>query len=77
LSKGALDRCENEDDWVRLEIAHAIKNNKKIIPLMTQDFTFPDYLPNEIASVRYYQGITASNEFFDFVIEKLIKMLRQ
>lgn len=33
LSKGALDRCVNENDWVRAEIMYASEQNKHIIPV--------------------------------------------
>lgn len=33
LSKNALDRCENEDDWVREEILFALECGKKIVPV--------------------------------------------
>lgn len=33
LSENALDRCENEDDWVRQELECAINNDRKIIPV--------------------------------------------
>ena len=32
LSPGALDRCRNEDDWVRLEIEHALEEGKNVVP---------------------------------------------
>ena len=33
LPPNALDRCVSENDWLRLEIEHAIKHKKNIIPL--------------------------------------------
>ena len=33
LPSGALDRCVNEDDWVRKEVEHAIAQNKNIVPI--------------------------------------------
>ncbi len=33
LPEHGLDRCKNEDDWVRLEIEYAIKLKKNIIPV--------------------------------------------
>ena len=33
LSEGSLDRCANEDDWVRTELEHAFKFDKKVIPI--------------------------------------------
>ena len=39
LSKNAIDRCTNENDWLRQEILFALENNKKIIPV-NPDATF-------------------------------------
>ena len=38
LSPESLERCQNEGDWVRCEIEHAIKCDKNIIPLMLSGF---------------------------------------
>ena len=54
LSKNALDRCTNEGDWLRLEIAHAIKNGKNIVPVMLEEFQWPDTLPNDIKDGYFY-----------------------
>ena len=53
LSKGSLDRCVNEDDWVRQEVLHAEKHGKHIIPVEV-DRTFrniPDYIPDDIKQI--------------------------
>ncbi len=34
LTKGALDKCDEKDDWVRLEIEHALKKGIPIIPVV-------------------------------------------
>ena len=31
LSPGALDRCKNEDDWVRREVEYALEKGKNVI----------------------------------------------
>lgn len=53
LSKGALDRCANEGDWVREEILYAEKTNRHIVPVeVDKTFReFPENLPNEVKSV--------------------------
>lgn len=33
LSPGSLDRCVNEDDWVRKEILHAIEHKRHFVPV--------------------------------------------
>ncbi len=75
LPEGALDRCQNEDDWVRLEIAYALKKNKNVVPVMMNGFQFPDNLPADIQNVQYMQGVTASSEYFDAVVDKIVGLL--
>lgn len=75
LPPNALDRCANCDDWVRQEISFAIKTNKNIIPIMMRGFSFPEVLPPEIDQIRYMEGVTASSEYFDAVIDKIEKLL--
>ena len=71
LSPGALDRCVNEDDWVRLEIEHALEKEKNVIPVMLRGFTFPDKLPDSINDIRYKNGVESNYQFFDAFIDKL------
>jgi len=76
LPAHGLDRCFDEDDWVRKEIAEAIRLNKNIIPFMLSGFDcFPENLPEDISEIRYYNGILASMEYFDATLEKLKSLL--
>ena len=70
MSKDSLNLRENpDDDWFRLEIAHALKHKKNIVPVFLRDFEFPQKgeLPPDIADLVDYQGVTASQEHFDSV----------
>lgn len=71
LSPHALDRCDDENDWVRQEIAEAIKQKKNIIPVMMNGFNFPESLPEEIDSLRYHTGLTSSTEYFQESMNRL------
>lgn len=71
LSPGALDRCANQDDWVRCEIEHALQKGKNIVPVMLRGFSFPETLPDSINALRYKNGLEASSQFFDAFIDKL------
>lgn len=75
LPPQALDRCVNEDDWVRKEISKALELKKPIIPIMMPGFIFPKNLPEDIKEVADYHGLTASGELFDMQIEKLCGMI--
>jgi len=72
LSANALDRCMNEGDWVRAEIAHAIKHNKNVVPIMLRGFEWPEHLPEDIADLPMKNGVNANNnEYFDAAIDRL------
>ena len=76
LPQGALDRCHNEDDWVHLEIKHALKCGKNIIPVMLPGFTFPQNLPDDIACISKINGIPFIMAYFDrAVIPEIIDRL--
>ncbi len=57
LSKEALRRCVNEDDWVRREVIHAVNHNVKIVPI-NPDYKFdgyPEGFPEEMDIVKRMQ----------------------
>lgn len=76
LAPGSLDRCDNDDDWVRLEIAHALKQGKNIVPVMLRGFSFPEQLPEDIDPVRFCNGLTANTEFYNAFLERLREFLK-
>lgn len=72
LSSHALDRCINEDDWVRQEIEYAILLQKHIVPINPDsEFTgFPEGLPKEIKEglgLHQYSEILFGQLFEDSV----------
>lgn len=76
LTPDSLDRCWQEEDWVKKEIAHAIKIGKNIVPVMHRSFHWPDSLPPEIESLQNYQGLSSDQEFFEASMDKLATLLR-
>lgn len=74
LPRGALDEREG-DDWVRNELTHAFKYNKHIIPVMANGFEFPETLPEELDDIRYIEGVTILNEYFDAAVERIKSFL--
>lgn len=73
LSPGALDPRSDEEDWVRRELACALKNKKNVIPFFIDQFHFPNDLPEEIDKVRFMNGVRADDDFFLEAVKKLIK----
>ena len=60
LPPNALDRCVNEDDWVRLEICRAMASNKNIVPVMLNGFTWPEPMPQGLEELKFYHALTAT-----------------
>lgn len=75
LSPNSLDRCVNDDDWMRAEVSYAIEKNKNIVPLIMDGFDWPEVLPENMDAIRNYNGIPVSFRFFDGVIERVISHL--
>lgn len=71
LSPNALDRCENQDDWVRCELEYALQTKKNLVPIMLRGFSFPQTLPDSIDALRYKNGLEANTQFFDAFIDRL------
>lgn len=77
LSSHALDRCVNEDDWVRQEIEYAILLQKHIVPINPDsEFTgFPENLPKEIKEglgLHQYSEILFG-QLFEESVRKMVR----
>jgi formylglycine-generating enzyme required for sulfatase activity len=76
LTPGCLERCVNENDWLRLEIACAIKLKKNIVPIRHRSFVEPAApLPPDLKGLLQFQGVESSHEYFSASMDKLVKLL--
>lgn len=75
LPPGALERCRNEGDWLYLEISHALKARKNIIPVMMKGFEWTQDIPEDLQEIQNFNGIRDSKEYFDAVIDKMTQLL--
>ena len=77
LSPGSLDRCTEEGDWLRREIAHAIRLKKNIVPILKEGFRFPGagQLPDDIADLPRHNSVRYSHEYFGATMDKLVRFL--
>ena len=59
LSPGTLDRCVDEEDWVRREIILALELNKNIVGVGLPGFVMPEEeaLPDSVAVARHKAGL--------------------
>ena len=72
LSEHSLDRCVEDDDWLRFEISEALLTDKNIICVFIGDYKFPSKLPEQIDDIRYYNGIRYDFAYFQGFIDCLI-----
>ena len=78
LTPQSLDRCLDPEDWVRKEIAHALKSKKNIIPIMSTSFVWPkDDLPAELEPLRKCNAIRELTqiEYYPAVFERLVTFM--
>ena len=72
LPENALERCADEEDWIRRETLCAIRHGRNIIPVMLDGFVWPDEMPQGMEDLKNYQAITsASKEYFDLQMQRL------
>ncbi len=76
MSPGCLGRCQHPDDWLRLEVIHALQNKRNIIPIMLRNYKWPETMPSGIEDLKLMNGLSASDEFFDAFIKRLISQLK-
>lgn len=75
----AFDKCINpcfdrNKDWLRCELAHALQNNKNVVPILLAGVEgFPNSLPEDIAEVARKNGPRHTRFYFDSFYEKLKK----
>ncbi|MDR2579942.1 MAG: toll/interleukin-1 receptor domain-containing protein [Fibromonadaceae bacterium] len=82
LSPGIFDRFfapdpdyDPENDWVRREIAHALRTDKNIIPLFLEGFTFPKSLPDDVKDITRKNAIDLYPKYFEAAYDKMKSFL--
>lgn len=79
VDKHAFDRTLDKTfdptkDWMRCELAHALKHDKNIIPVFLSGVTgFPDGLPTDIVNVTKKNGPEYNRYYFNDFYETLKK----
>lgn len=75
LPPEALERCRNPGDWVYLELTHALKRGKNIVPVLMRGFHWPEEMPQGLEQLRNFNGVQDSKDYFDAVMDKLALLL--
>lgn len=77
LSPNALDRCADEQDWVRREVMCAMEYKKNIIPIMLSGFVWPTEMPEGMEELCNYQALApAPNTYYDLQVKRLTGYLK-
>ena len=75
LTPSDLERCQDAHDWLRRELANAIRHGRNIVPVMDPLFTWPKDLPADLPNLDKYNGITYSNEHFPHCMDEVKRLL--
>lgn len=75
LTQGALERCTDPNDVLRAEIRQAVRASKRIIPLLDRRYRLPETIPDDIAPISLYHGVTIDLEYFEAFIGRIEEML--
>jgi hypothetical protein len=72
-------RLDNPDDFVRLEVAAAIKRGARIIPVLVGGAAMPNAseLPPELKSLTRFQALEISDSRWDHDLGRLVEILKK
>lgn len=71
-------RLDSSDDWVRLEIAHALRRDITVIPVLINGAALPERaaLPDDIRGLLDHQAVSVTNTGFRHEMSGLVHDLR-
>jgi TIR domain len=72
-------RLENDSDFVRLEIASALRRDIPVIPVRVQGATVPkpDQLPDDLKDFAYRNAVELTHERWNSDVQVLVEKLRR
>ena len=73
LPPNSLDNLE-ENDYLSKEIDYAVSKKKNIVPVLMRGFKWPDNLSGALKEFSLYNGISASLDYFDASILKMVSL---
>lgn len=76
---GCLERCGDEGDFLRLEIAHAIRLGRNIVPVVAEGFVWPavEGLPDAIRELQRHNDISYAHRHWDSTKRDLLLQMRR
>jgi len=79
MTKGALDSCTREGDWVRNELERILKQGINLILVHPSgvELTFPDGLPPSLSGIRYIEATELHlGKMFSDSVTRIVKRLK-
>jgi hypothetical protein len=72
-------RLDNPGDYVRIEIAAALKRNIPIIPILLEGARIPqaEHLPEDLSGLAVRNALDVRHPTFHTDVDKLIEFLKQ
>ena len=73
LEPGSLDRIQNDRDWLRREIAHALTHDRNVVPVTAKGFVFSSdlVLPPDVAGLKDFNSVPIPSLYFEAAMERL------
>ena len=77
--EGGMRRLENPGDFVRLEIAHALKRDIRVVPVLVRGALMPsaDQLPADIAKLATRNALPLDDARFHADVDRLVESIRR
>ncbi len=77
VSRNVFEGCKSENDWLRKEIATALKAQSNVVPLVKEDADPPRTveLPDVLHELPKYNCVKYSHDYYQATIEKLLQFL--
>lgn len=77
ISEGSLARCQDETDWVRIEVCTAIQLEKTIIPVVKLGYNWlAQPLPKDMSVLKEFIDVKVRDENFEADMDRLVKKLK-
>jgi hypothetical protein len=73
LEPRSLDRIGKDGDWLRREIAHALRHGRNVVPVTASGFEFSDdlVLPPDVAKLSHLNAVPIPPKYFNAAMEDL------
>jgi hypothetical protein len=73
LEPGSLDRIDNDRDWLRREIAHALTHDRNVVPVTAKGFEFSHdlVLPPDVVGLKDFNSVAIPPRYFDAAMDRL------